>query len=109
MKSEDAIKKIDNLINVVAVDIPDTLEILGKKYNLRDDINSAEKERIIKKYEDLYMEVRERIKNMSDVPEDLVTKAIILRRVVLFLKDFRSESEIDEKKRWLQFIKKVSR
>ncbi len=109
MKSEDAIKKIDNLINVVAVDIPDTLEIFGKKYNLRDDINSTEKDRIIKKYEDLYMEVRERIKNMSDVPEDLVTKAIILRRVVLFLKDFRSESEIDEKKRWLQFIKKVSR
>ena len=109
MKSEDAIKKIDNLINVVAVDIPDTLEILGKKYNLREDINSTEKDRIIKKYEDLYMEVRERIKNMNDVPEDLVTKAIILRRVVLFLKDFRSESEIDEKKRWLQFIKKVSR
>ncbi len=109
MNSEEAIKKIDNLINVVTVDIPDTLEILGKKYNLRDDINSTEKDRIIKKYEALYMEVRERIKNMSDVPEDLVTKAIILRRVVLFLKDFRTESEIDEKKRWLRFIKKVSR
>ncbi len=108
MKSEEAIRIVDDIANVVIVDIPDEIEIEGKKYKIKEDITSDRREEMLRIYEELYENMRENIKEMEDVPEALVKKALILRRAVLFLKDFKSSDEIEDKKRWMDYIKKVS-
>ncbi len=107
MKREEAIKKIDDLANVVLTEIPETIEINGKSYNIKEDITHGEREEMIIKYEELYENIREEIGNMDDVPEELVRKALILRRAIIFLKEFTGENEIEDKKRWMNYIKKV--
>ena len=107
MKKEEALKKIDNMVNVLAVEIPDEIEIDGEVYYLKKDISSDYGDSMIVKYEELYNKVREEIKSRDDVPEDLVEKAIILRRVVLFLKEYTHTDEIEDKKRWITFMKKM--
>jgi len=107
MEREKAIEKIDNMVNVLAVEIPEEIEIDGEKYYLKRDISSNESDKMLVKYEELYEELRDRIRGMDDVPEDLVEKAIILRRVVLFLKEYRHSQDIEDKKRWIEFIKKM--
>ncbi len=107
MEREKAIEKIDNMVNVLAVEIPEELELDGEIYHLKKDISMENNERMLVKYQDLYESLRERIRNMEDVPEELVEKAIILRRVVLFLKEYRHTHDIEDKKRWIEFIKKM--
>ncbi len=107
MEREKALKEIDNMVNVLAVEIPEELEIEGEIYHLKRDISTEDNERMIAKYERLYENLREMIRNMEDVPQELVEKAIILRRVVLFLKEYRHTKDIEDKKRWIEFIKKM--
>jgi hypothetical protein len=107
MEREKAIEKIDNMVNVLAVEIPEEIEIEGEIYYLKKDISSDESDRMLVKYEELYEKLREKIREMDDVPDELVEKAIILRRVVLFLKEYRHSHEIEDKKRWIEFIKKM--
>jgi len=45
---------------------------------------------------------------MNDVPQDMVYKAIVLRRIVLFLKEYKHSDEIEDKKRWIKFVRKIS-
>ncbi|NPA75961.1 MAG: hypothetical protein GXO25_07790 [Euryarchaeota archaeon] len=106
MKPEDAISKIDDISSIVAVEIPETLELNGIKYNLRADLYSNNPGTLTK-YTRLYEELRAEIMKMDEVPEELVKKAIVLRRVVIFLKDYKKESDIDEKKRWLEYARRV--
>ncbi len=107
MNSEEALDKIDNLVNVLAVDIPEEIEIFGEKYHPKKDIEEYS-ERVLSKYEKLYDSLREEIKKMDDVPQELVYKAIILRRIVLFLKDYEHTDEIEDKKRWIKFVRKIN-
>ena len=107
MEREKALQEIDNMVNVLAVEIPEELEIDGEVYHLKRDISKEDSDRMIAKYESLYEDLRERIRNMDDVPQELVEKAIILRRVVLFLKEYRHSKDIEDKKRWMEFIKKM--
>lgn len=106
MKREEAIRRIDNLVNVLAVEIPDEIELYGRVYPLKDDISSPG-ENTIAKYQDLYGHIREDIHSMEDVPEELVQKAIILRRVILFLKEYEHSGDIEDKKRWIDFVKRM--
>ncbi len=106
MKREDAIRKIDNLVNVIATEIPDEIEVYGKIYHLKRDI-SSEDTSLIPMYQELYERIREDISGMEEVPEELVEKAIILRRVVLFLKQYNHTEDIEDKKRWIKFVKKM--
>ena len=108
MKSEEALKIVDDLANVVIVTIPDEIVIDGRKYEIKDDMRGGDREEMLRKYEQLYEELREKIKGMEDVPEEMVKKALILRRTVLFLKDFRGSEDIEDKKRWMDYIKRVS-
>ncbi len=108
MKSEEAIRIIDDIANVISIEIPDEIDIEGKKYQIKEDITSDRREEMLRKYEELYEDMRENIKEMDDVPEDMVKKALILRRAVLFLKDFIGSNEIEDRKRWMDYIKKVS-
>ncbi len=107
MKRDEALRKIDALVNVLSVDIPNTLELHGKIYNIKDDIVSGERSKMIRKYQEVYDELREEISKMDDIPEELVTKALILRRAILFLKEYREENEIEDAKRWIEYIKKI--
>ncbi len=106
MKREEAIRRIDNLVNVLAVEIPDEIEIYGRVYPLKKDISSPEENTIIK-YQSLYEQIREDIHSMEDVPEEIVQKAIILRRIVLFLKEYEHSGDIEDKKRWINFVKRM--
>ncbi len=107
MKVEDALEKIDNITNILAAEIPDKIEILGEVYYPKKDISNGTSEKVIAKYEELYQELRDEIKNMEDVPKILVDKAIILRRIILFLKEYSKSDEIEDKKRWIDFVKKI--
>ncbi len=107
MKSEEAIKKLDSLVNVLTVDIPESVEIDGKEYRIKEDISSGERLEMLKKYEKIYEDLRSRIRKMEDVPEELVEKALILRRTILFLKEYHGEEEIEDAKRWLEYVKKL--
>ena len=107
MNSEEALDKMDNLVNVLAVDIPEEIEIFGEKYYPKKDIEEHS-ERVLSKYEKLYDSLREEIKKMDDVPQELVYKAIIMRRIVLFLKDYEHTDEIEDKKRWIKFVRKIN-
>ncbi len=107
MEKERALQEIDNMVNVLAVEIPEELEIDGEIYYLKKDISGEDSDKMIARYESLYEDLRERIRNMDDVPSELVEKAIILRRVVLFLKEYRHSKDIEDKKRWMEFIKKM--
>jgi len=107
MKREEAIKEIDDLANVVATSIPERVTILGEEYRIKDDVTKGDREEMLVMYADLYEKIRKIISSMDDVPEDLVRQALILRRAVMFLKDFRKSDEIEDKKRWLEYIKKV--
>lgn len=109
MKSYDALKKIDNLVNILTVEIPEVIEIDGKVYPLKRDIISGERMKMIKKYEELYENLRERIRKMEDVPQEMVNKALILRRTILFLKEYRGHEEIEDAERWLEYIKKIKK
>ncbi|AGB04631.1 hypothetical protein AciM339_0751 [Aciduliprofundum sp. MAR08-339] len=106
MKREEAIRRIDNLVNVLAVEIPDEIEIYGRVYSLKEDISSPEENTIIK-YQSLYKQIMEDIHSMEDVPEEIVQKAIILRRIVLFLKEYEHSGDIEDKKRWINFVKRM--
>jgi hypothetical protein len=106
MEREKAIKKIDDIIWVLSKEIPEEIEVDGKIYRPRDDME-GDREAAYIKYLKLYRSVRERIDEMEDVPEELVEKAILLRRIVLFFKEFRHEDEIDEKKRWIDYAKRL--
>ena len=107
MKSDVALKKIDNLVNILTVEIPEVLEIDGKLYSLKEDIISGERIKMIKKYEKIYENLRDRIRKMEEVPQEMVDKALILRRAILFLKEYRSHEEIEDAERWLEYIKKM--
>ncbi|HHE75848.1 MAG TPA: hypothetical protein ENL31_01810 [Candidatus Aciduliprofundum boonei] len=107
MKSDDALKKIDNLVNILTVEIPEVLEIDGKLYPLKEDIISGERIKMIKKYEKIYENLRDRIRKMEEVPQEMVDKALILRRAILFLKEYRGHEEIEDAERWLEYIKKI--
>ncbi len=108
MKRDEAIKKIDTLVNVLSVEIPKTLKINGEKYNVKKEILECEdREKLIIKYQQIYDALRRRIMEMEDVPEDMVDIALILRRIILFLKEFRKSEDIEEKKRWLEYIRKL--
>ena len=107
MKSEEALKKLDSLVNVLTVDIPEVVEIEGKEYRIKEDITRGERLKILKKYEKIYEELRGRIRKMDDVPEELVEKALILRRAILFLKEYHGEEEIEDAKRWLEYVKRL--
>ncbi len=107
MNREKALEKIDNMVNVLSVDIPEEIEVFGEAYYPKKDIDEPSVE-VLLKYEELYNSLREKIKRMEDVPEELVYKAIVLRRIVLFLKDFEHNDEIEDKKRWIKFVKKIS-
>ena len=107
MEREKAIDRIDDLTSVLTAEIPEEIEIFDKIYRPKDDISSGNRDEIYMKYLELYKELREEIEGMEDVPEDLVKKAIALRRIVLFLKEFRHEDEIEEKKRWVEYAKRL--
>ena len=107
MNSKEAIEKIDNLVNVLSVDIPEKIEVFGEIYFPKKDIEEPS-ERALSKYEELYNSMREEIKRMNDVPQDMVYKAIVLRRIVLFLKEYKHSDEIEDKKRWIKFVRKIS-
>ena len=108
MRRSEANKIIDDMANVLAVSIPESIEIDGEKYRIKDDIMEGDREKTLTKYQDLYENLREKINDMEYVPDDLVNKALILRRTILFLKKFRGENEIEDKKRWIEYVKKVS-
>ena len=108
MRRSEANKIIDDMANVLAVSIPESIEIDGEKYRIKDDIMEGDREKTLTKYQDLYENLREKINDMEYVPDDLVNKALILRRTILFLKEFRGENEIEDKKRWIEYVKKVS-
>ncbi len=108
MKRDEAIKKIDTLVNVLSVDIPEVIEIDGTKYPVKDEIlECADREKLIGKYQQIYDMLRGRILEMEDVPENIVNTALILRRIILFLKEFRKSGDIEEKKRWLEYVRKL--
>ena len=108
MKRDKAIEKIDTLVNVLSVEIPQSLEINGEKYEVKKEILKCEdRERLINKYQQIYDDLREKILDMEDVPENIVNAALILRRIVLFLKEFRKSEDIEEKKRWLEYVRKL--
>ncbi len=107
MKREEAIKMIDDLANVVATSIPESITILGKEYHIKEDVTEGNREEMLLKYAELYEELRERIGEMDEVPDELVHQALVLRRAVIFLKEFRKSDEIEDKKRWLEYVKKV--
>jgi len=107
MNREEALKEIDNLINVLSVDIPDEINVFGETYSPKKDIEEPS-ERILSKYVELYNSLREEIKRMKDVPKELVDEAIVLRRIVLFLKDYEHSDEIEDKKRWIKFVRKIN-
>ena len=92
---------------MLAAEIPEEIKLFGKVYRPKDDISSENRDEIYMKYLELYRELREEIESMEDVPEDLVEKAITLRRIVLFLKEFRHKDEIEEKKRWVEYAKRL--
>ncbi len=106
MEREKAIEKIDDITWVLSKEIPEEIEIEGVIYRPRDDME-GDREKAYLKYMKLYREVRERIDEMEDVPDALVEKAILLRRIVLFFKEFRHEDEIEEKKRWIDYTKRL--
>ena len=107
MKRDEAIKRIDSLVSVLTVDIPAVLEIHGKKYFLKEDIVHGERKKLIEKYTEIYHMLREEISEMEDVPEALVEKTLILRRLLLFLKEYRETDRREDAERWLEFIKKI--
>ncbi len=107
MKKEEALKKIDDLANVITVEIPEEIEIENVKYQVKEDITQGNREKMLAKYSALYEEIRNKIREMNDVPDCLVEKALVLRRCVMFLKDYRASSEMDDKKRWMEYVKKV--
>ncbi len=107
MNSEEALRIIDDIANVIAVDIPENIELNGVVYPILREITSALNEGTFKKYQELYESLRDRIRNATDVPETLVKKALILRRALLFMKKYETEGELEDKKRWLNFVKKV--
>ena len=107
MNKEEAIKKIDDMTNILAVSIPDEVEIEGKVYRIKDDILNGDRDEMISKYQGLYQRIREKIMLMNDVPEDLVYDALILRRAVIFLREYRVSDDIEDKKRWLEYLKRV--
>ena len=107
MKRDKAMEMIDDLANVVSVEIPEKIEIDGRVYYIKDDIASGDRLSNFRKYEGLYEEVRSKIMEMDEVPDELVEKAIILRRVVIFLKDFKASDDIEDKKRWMEYIRRV--
>lgn len=108
MKRDEAIKIIEDMANILSVSIPETIEVEGVIYKIKKDIVEGNREKALEKYQNLYERVRERIDEMNEVPEYIVKKALILRRAVLFLMEFRGENEIEDKKRWMEYVKKVS-
>ncbi len=107
MDRDKAIEKIDDLANVVITQIPAKIVINGVEYPIKEDITSGNREAMLVKYSALYKEYRERIAAMEDVPESMIKTALILRRAIIFLKDFRDGGDIEDKKRWLDYVKKV--
>ncbi len=107
MRREEAIRKIDDLANVVSTSIPEKITVLGREYRIKEDVMHGDREEALIKYAELYEELRRRIREMDDVPEDMVHAALVLRRAVMFLKEFRKSDEIEDKKRWLEYIRKV--
>jgi hypothetical protein len=99
MKVDDALRKIDNMTNILAVDIPEEIMVFDEVYHPKEDINSGNSQASLQKYQELYYRVREKIKSMEDVPEEIVHTAIVLRRIVLFLKEYHHTDEIDDKKK----------
>ena len=108
MKRDVAIKIIDDMASILAVSIPEYIEIDGENYNIKDDILKGDREKMLGKYQTLYERIREKLDDMDDVPEELVNKALILRRAILFLKEYKDENEVEDKKRWMEYIKRVS-
>ncbi len=109
MNRDEALRKIDDLINVVMVSIPEEIEIDGKVYRIKNDILQGKRDEMLQKYEEMYEKIRNEIETMEDVPEELVYKALVLRRTIIFLREFKGGDDIEDKKRWLEYIKKVSR
>ncbi len=107
MTPEEALKKIDELANILAIEVPDNIKIHNIVYNIKEDISNEKRELMLLKYSKLYDAVRREIENMKNVSDEAVEKAIILRRVMIFLRDYRSKSEIDDQKRWLEYTKQV--
>ncbi len=107
MKREEAMKKIDDLANVVVTEIPEVIVIDGKEYSIKEDVTRGNREEMLVKYAEIYEKIRDEIREMEDVPEELVEKALVLRRAIIFLKDFRQSDEIEDKKRWMEYIKRV--
>ena len=107
MKREDAMKKIDDLANVVVTEIPEVIVIDGKEYSIKEDVTRGNREEMLVKYAEIYENIRDEIRDMDEVPEELVNIALVLRRAIIFLKDFRQSDEIEDKKRWMEYIKRV--
>ncbi len=107
MRREEAIERIDDLTYVLYAEIPEEIEIFGRVYRPKEDISSQDRDGAYIMYLELYDKMREEIDHMDDVPEEIVEKAIILRRIVLFLKEYRHEDEIEEKKRWIEYAKRL--
>ena len=109
MNRDDAINFIEDIANVLSVSIPESIEINGEEYMIKEDVLEGDREKMLAKYQDVYESIREKIDELDDVPDELVKKALILRRAILFLKEFSGESEVEDKKRWIEYIKGVNR
>jgi len=107
MERDKAIEMIDDIANVVITQIPDTINIDGVLYPIKEDITRGDRGAMLVKYSNIYEEYRKRIAAMTDVPDSMVKTALILRRAIIFLKDFKEEGDIEDKKRWLDYVKKV--
>ncbi len=107
MSPEEALEKIDNFSSIVAATIPEELEVFGTVYPIARDMEKSGPA-VINRYQNLLQEIKSRIMHMDDVPEELVNKGIIIKRVIVFLKDYRKESEVEEQKRWLEYTKRVN-
>lgn len=107
MDRDKAIEKIDDIANVVITQIPDKVVVNGVEYPIKEDITSGDRGAMLAKYSAIYKEYRERIASMEDVPESMIKTALILRRAIIFLKDFRAGDDIEDAKRWLDYVKRV--
>ncbi|GEM_PF-2453562 len=107
MRREDAISIIDDLANVVITQIPDEITVFGRKYQIKKDITEGNREKALVKYVDLYEEVREKIRSMDEVPEGLVEAALVLKRAIMFLREYHGEDDVEDEKRWIEYVKRV--
>ncbi len=107
MTPEEALEKIEDLSRVIAASIPEELKLFGVIYTPQEDLEKREPG-TLRKYTTLFEELKREIAHMSDVPDSLVEKAIILKRIIMFLKDYHQEDELEDKKRWLEYSKRVN-